>query len=308
MNILHQYLNGNIEVILYEDGTKERSYQDEPRPVHPESIDVKITNYCDAGCSFCHEQSTTQGVHGDLLKLQEVLGVLPAGVEIAVGGGNPLAHPQLISFLETLQRQGLVVNITVNQKHLFPYRGLILDLIRKDLVKGVGISYSAPTYLPAALPIVREIPHVVFHLIMGINQVEDVSALNSFCRENNRECKVLVLGYKEFGFGINYYLKNKKIEDNKYSWYTQLATHFKDDNLVVSFDNLAIKQLKLERYFTDEAWNEFYMGDDFVFTMYMDGVKQEFAPTSTSVERTSFSKDTLLNYFQVGRKQHVKHI
>jgi len=302
MNILHQYTNGNIEVVLYEDGTKERNYQDEPCPVHPESIDVKITNYCDAGCSFCHEQSTTKGVHGDLLKLQEVLGVLPAGVEIAVGGGNPLAHPQLISFLEALHDQGLVANITVNQKHLFPFREMIVNLITRGLVKGVGISYSASHYLPDIKPILQASSNVVFHLIMGINQVSDVEELNSFCRENDRECKVLILGYKEFGFGINYYLKNTKIEDNKYSWYTQLATHFKDDNLVVSFDNLAIKQLKLERYFTPESWNEFYMGDDFVFTMYMDGVKQEFAPTSTSVERISFSQDTLLNYFQSRRK------
>jgi organic radical activating enzyme len=302
MNILHQYLNGNVEVVLYEDGTKERSYQDEPRPLHPESIDVKITNYCDAGCSFCHEQSTTKGVHGDLLILQEVLGVLPAGVEVAIGGGNPLDHPQLISFLEHLQEQGLVANITINQKHLFPFRGMIIDLITRNLVRGVGISYSSSAYLPHIKPILQASSNVVFHLIMGINQVLDVVELNSFCRENNRECKVLILGYKEFGFGINYYLKNKKIEDNKYSWYTQLATHFKDDNLVLSFDNLAIKQLKLDRYFTPEAWNEFYMGDDFVFTMYMDGVNQEFAPTSTSVERTSFSQDTLLNYFQSRRK------
>ena len=303
MNILHQYANGNTNVVLYEDGTKERTFTEPPAILHPESIDVKITNYCDAGCSFCHEQSTVAGLHGDLDKLMEVLSELPAGVEIAIGGGNPLSHPRIIPFLEWMQRQGLVSNITINQKHLAPYRDMILFLIEKNLVKGVGISYSAETYLPDVEPILQTSDNVVFHIIMGINKVDDVEKLNNFCKSHNKSCKILIRGYKVFGLGINYYLKNQKIEDNKYRWYTQLANYFKNDNLTLSFDNLAITQLKLKRYFTDEAWAQFYMGDDFVFTMYIDGVNQQFAPASTSNKRTSFNESSLIDYFQNNRKQ-----
>ena len=302
MNILHQYANGNTEVVLYEDGSKERIFQGIAQPVHPESLDVKITNYCDAGCSYCHEQSTVAGKHGDLNKLGEVLSPLPAGVEIALGGGNPLAHPDLITFLERLKAQGLVTNITINQKHLKPFKDLILDLIAKDLVKGVGISYSSSGYLSDIVPILLATDNVVFHIIMGINPVSDVEELRNFCQDYDRECKVLVLGYKQFGFGINYYLKNKKIEDNKYRWYTQLAQYFKRNDLVLSFDNLAIDQLNLRRYFTEEGWQTFYMGNDFVFTMYIDGVEQQYAPTSTSNERKSFQESNLLEYFQRFRK------
>jgi len=60
-SILHSYQNGNTLVNLYNDGTKTREYEGEPKPVFPESIDVKITNYCDAGCTFCHEKSTRLG-------------------------------------------------------------------------------------------------------------------------------------------------------------------------------------------------------------------------------------------------------
>jgi hypothetical protein len=303
MKILHQYDNGNTQVVLYEDGSKERSFEGIAQPEHPESLDVKITNYCDAGCSYCHEQSTKLGQHGNLKELGDVLSILPAGVEIALGGGNPLAHPELIAFLERLKAQGLVTNITINQKHLKPFKDLILSLISQDLVKGVGISYSSSAYLGDIVPILMASTNVVFHMIMGINSVEDVEELRLFCQDYDRECKVLVLGYKTFGFGINYYLKNKKIEDNKYRWYTQLATFFKRKDLVLSFDNLAIDQLKLRRYFTEEGWKTFYMGDDFVFTMYIDGVEQHFAPTSTSNSRVSFQESTLLDYFQRNRKQ-----
>lgn len=302
MNILHQYTNGNTKVVLYDDGTKERTFSGTPMITHPESIDVKITNYCDAGCSFCHEQSTMAGIHGDLDKLKNVLSELPAGVEIAIGGGNPLSHPLIVPFLEWMQGHGLITNITINQKHLAPYREMILSLIEKNLVKGVGISYSAETYMPDVEPILKASDNVVFHVIMGINRVDDVEKLNNFCKSFNKECKILILGYKVFGFGINYYLKNQKIEDNKYRWYTQLANYFKTDNLTLSFDNLAIGQLNLRRYFTDEAWNRFYMGDDFVFTMYIDGVNQQYAPSSTSKTRASFNDSSLLDYFQKNKR------
>ena len=45
------------------------------------------------------------------------------------------------------------------------------------------------------------------------------------------------------------------------------------------------------------------MGDDFCFTMYIDAVKQEYAPTSRSKDRISFNDCSLLEYFTVeGRK------
>jgi len=303
MEIIHQYTNGNINVVLYDDGTKERVFSGNPNPIHPESIDVKITDYCDAGCRYCHEQSTKSGLHGDLDKLFEVLSVLPAGCEIAIGGGNPLSHPDLIPFLQKLKQKGIVSNITVNQKHLESYKKLILQLINDRLVHGVGISYSSTSFFPHITPILQASDNVVFHVIAGINPVEDVEILRQYCIQNNKKTKILILGYKQYGFGLHYYSLNKHIEDNKYNWHIKLAKHFKNKDLVLSFDNLAIDQLNLRRYFTDDAWNKFYMGNDFVFTMYIDGVKQNFAPSSTSNNRVDFKDMTLLDYFQTNRNK-----
>ena len=259
MTILHQYNNGNTHVVLHNDGSKERTYEGVACPIHPESMDVKITNYCDVGCAWCHEQSTKNGKHADLDKLGNVLSVLPPGVEIALGGGNPLAHPDLVSFLERVKIQGLVANITVNQKHLRLYKNLILFLIKKDLVKGIGISCFSPICWEDVVPIFQASDNVVFHVIMGLNSVDIIEELYWNCFiELGCTCKILVLGYKNFGNGVEYALKNNKIDDNKYRWYTQLAKHFKEDFLVLSFDNLAIKQLKLQRYFTSEGWEKFF--------------------------------------------------
>ena len=49
--ILASYLNGNNTVTIYTDGTKERIIVDSFNKF-PESVDCKITNWCDAGCSY----------------------------------------------------------------------------------------------------------------------------------------------------------------------------------------------------------------------------------------------------------------
>ena len=300
MEILNTYTNGNTQVTIYNDGSLERKFLD-PNNIKvdfPSSLDVKITNYCDAGCSFCHEQSTLAGRHGDLNELSRVLGTLPAGVEIAIGGGNPLDHPELIPFLERCKAQGLICNITINQQHVNSYKENVINLISNKLIYGVGVSYTSSAYLSSIDSILSTTDNLVFHLIMGINKISDIETLTSFCKQRNKECKVLLLGYKHYGFGIDYYLKNKKIEDNKYEWYTKLAQYFKQSNLVLAFDNLAISQLNLKRYFTESAWKTFYMGDDFQYTMYIDAVNQQYAPSSCSSNRVSFNSQSLLEFFK----------
>ncbi len=303
--ILANYINGNTTVVLESDGTKTRELIDPllpADPAHPESMDVKITNWCDAGCPYCHEMSTEAGVHGDLDKLMDILNPLPAGIELALGGGDPLSHPELIPFLEFCHEHGFVVNITVNQQHLERSHDLLVRLITTKRMYGLGISYSSKAYLKHVEPLLLISDNIVFHVIMGVNKLSDLDALKELCDLYKRTCKVLVLGYKQYGFGLDYYAKKRNIEDNKYQWYIRLREYIGKSGYIISFDNLAIDQLKLKRYFlSEEAWNKFYMGNDFVFTMYIDGVKQEFAPSSTSKNRISFKDMTLLSYFQTHR-------
>ena len=296
--ILHLYINGNINTTIYTDGTLVKECDGEPKPNFPSSMDVKITDYCDAKCSYCHEKSTEIGKDGDLNKLLNVLSVLPSGPEIACGGGNPLSHPDFTMFLESLKKQGLVANVTINQKHLNPYKDLILNIINNDLIKGIGISYTSEKYLEDVKPIIELTDNIIFHVIMGINTIEQLDTLNEFCKLYNKKCKVLILGYKNYGFGINYYLKNKKIEDNKYKWFIKIGKYIKKNNYILSFDNLAIQQLKLDRFFTKEAWETFYMGDDGKYTCYLDAINQVYAKSSTSDNRVSFDKMNLIEYFK----------
>lgn len=66
--LISSYINGNYKTTIYSDGTRVReTEEDEFIPAFAENCDIKITDSCNMGCSFCHEGSTPQGKHGDIL-------------------------------------------------------------------------------------------------------------------------------------------------------------------------------------------------------------------------------------------------
>lgn len=273
--ILAHYDNGNYSVCLFSDGTKIRFSPDDTFCASfPESIDVKITNYCDANCPMCHENSSVDGEHGDLN--HPFFDSLAAGTELAIGGGNPLAHPQLEGFLQRMKAQGVVCNLTVNQHHFAQQRPLIDQLCRNKLVHGVGISVLNETNLQQVIAFANAYPHCVIHLIAG------VASSNLWAKLANKGLKVLVLGYKSFGRGKAYY--NQQVQDGLCLLQQQITSLAKGF-VSVSFDNLAIEQLDLANQLDKSYFDVHYMGDDGDFTMYVDLVAEQFALSSTTAHR-----------------------
>ena len=285
MNILGKYQNGNYTVTILKDGTKIRyNTLDFFTPEKPESMDVKITNCCDMGCPMCHEDSKPNGKHGDILNVP-FFDTLNPYTEIAIGGGNPLSHPDLVLFLEQLKSKKLIPSMTVNQVHFMKNLGLIEELVNKKLIYGIGVSLNSVN--DEFIETIRKFPNAVIHVIDGIvhpTQLEELA---------NKGLKILILGYKEFRRGnVMYANMGSVIEEMKSSLYNILPTIINDNWFdVVSFDNLAIKQLNPKRLMSDEQWNQFYMGDDGNFTMYIDLVNQEFAKSSVSTERYPITED-----------------
>lgn len=277
MNLLGTYQNGNYNVKIYDDGTKTRENDlDTFDAAFPECMDVKITNQCDLNCAYCHEDSHSDGLHGDILNPAFVDSLKPF-TEIAIGGGNPLAHPNLLQFLNKLKERKIIANITVNQRHFMQekHAALIGNMIAYDLVKGIGVSLSDSSD-KAFIGRLQSMPNAVLHVINGILTKQDIINLSG------HKLKMLILGYKMFRKGVLYH--NPTIDANKrilYELLPEMMPHFK----VISFDNLAINQLEVRRMFSDKAWERFYMGDDGNYTMYIDLVKQEFARCSVADKR-----------------------
>ena len=75
MKLIAAYNNGNYNVAIYDDGTKIRDNGNDSRiftPEFPESIDLKITNYCDKGCKFCLKPSAQIVTQGGSKSISEI--------------------------------------------------------------------------------------------------------------------------------------------------------------------------------------------------------------------------------------------
>ena len=289
MKLLGNYKNGNVNVTIFNNGTKIRETEDDEfKPLFPESIDLKITNYCDLICGYCHENSTKNGTHGDILN-KPFINTLQPYTEIAIGGGNPLSHPELIPFLELLKEKKIIANITINQKHIEKYP----FLLNSDLVNGIGISLIDSVNLISNLKLDSKKStsnkNIVYHIINGIVTLDDINNLI------NKDLKILILGYKNIRRGKKYYNNNvKKNQLLLYDILPEIINKFK----IVSFDNLALEQLNIRRLVSDKQWEQFYMGDDGSHTMYVDLVKNEFAKSSTSNKRYTL-KDNIIDMFNI---------
>src|ERR1700733_152712 len=265
--LLASYNNGNVSVLLFSDGTKVRSYASDPLPVHPESIDLKITDWCDAGCVYCHEQSTIKGQHASVRSILEIVSSLPRGVEIAIGGGDPFSHPAIEIILSEFAQLGLISNVTVNGRHIERHSELIRSLRNKSLLYGLGVSFHEGMNLNLVAN-----DNTIVHFIAGENKPAQAMKLMRY------HPKILVLGYKRFGRGIKHHsdVTEKRLAEWRY-WIGRIMRSGS-----VCFDNLALEQLNVKRWLDEDMWDRCFMGNDGKFTMYVDAVRDEFAISSTS--------------------------
>lgn len=274
MELLGRYKNGNFVTTILSDGTKIRETKDDEFiPSFAENMDVKICNYCDMGCKFCHEGSTINGKFGNILN-EKFIDTLHPYQEIAIGGGDATSHPDLIPFLQKPKERKVITNMTVNQIHFEKKQELIKKLVDEKLIYGLGVSLVNPT--KHFIELIKQYSNAVIHVINGVLKPSDIKAL-----ENNN-LKMLILGYKHLRRGNEYFEEEQKDIEVKQQWLYENLEDIIQKFKVVSFDNLAIEQLDVKRLLTQEEWDEFYMGDDGKVTYYVDMVERKFAQSSTA--------------------------
>ena len=311
MKILGTYNNGNYQVTILSDGTKiRRTDDDEFIPEFPENADVKITDKCSQGCPFCYEGCTKQGEHSYLMCEDGTFGqywmyTLHPYTELAING-NDLDHPDLDKFLLKMQEMKIVVNVTVNQNQFMKHLDYLKYLTDKKMIYGLGVSLTNSD----DEDFIREIQNFknsVIHTIAGILTMKDVTNLS------NKNLKLLILGYKNLGRGISFKDNNGfKIAQCQLKLAERLPEMLNEFK-VISFDNLAIEQLNVkELLFKDkqDEWDEFYMGDDGNFTLYIDAVNQTFAKNSCmpKEERFPITGRSMTEMFNFIRdKYNIKH-
>lgn len=279
MKILGKYINGNYTVTLFDDGTKIRENDlDNLTPSFAENCDVKITDKCSQGCRFCYEGCTVGGKHSNIME-QPWINSLHPYTELAING-NDLDHPDLENFLWFLKGKQVIANMTVNQNQFINNYQKIKGWIDRKLVWGLGVSYKDSPEI--VFQYIKDIPNAVLHVVNGIITEEDFNGLKG------KHLKVLILGYKNRGRGVMYAKENQESIQNNISWLHDNLEDLIPQFKVISFDNLAIEQLKVKRLLSEEEWGEFYMGDDGQYTFYIDAVSGTFSRDSVTAETTRY--------------------
>lgn len=280
-SLLGEYINGNYKVSIYEDGTRIKetlnALDDKFIAEFPDSADMKITNFCDMNCPMCHEASSINGKHAIQLLSHPIIANLHPYTELAIGGGNPLSHPQLFEFLELLKEKKVIANMTVNYKHFIDNLSTVNYLVNNNLIKGIGISSNVID--ENLIYILEHYPNIVLHTINGLIKPEEFKKLY------NKTIKVLILGYKEFRKGKDLYEKEQENIDNNKKWMYNNIADFIGNFRVLSFDELALKQLDVKRIMPKEKWDLYYQGGDGQSTMFIDMIEEVFAKSSISNKR-----------------------
>lgn len=276
----------------------------------PELADISISNRCSKGCNYCYRSSMSDGA---LMTIEDYCDVLESMnssehgnvFQVALGGGEPLEHPDFFDIIDETVKRGIVPNFTTN--------GRLLTAESFERLKGkvgaLAISIAKMDELNSFLQILkrRNGIKVNLHYILSRDSIEEAIGIvkgkyNNLLYDVNA---IVFLTYKPAGRGgrknvirpgrtLNVFLK--EIQMPKIS-------------CKIGFDACFVPMLlrntpKLDNYV------DFCEGG--FFSVYVNE-KKEVSPCSFSNGKDSFSLndydfyDIWLNKLQPYRERQTNH-
>jgi len=294
-----EYKNGDRIVKIHQYGEKSVNITG-PNIDFPESIDLKVTNYCPYYCSFCYQNSTfneDQIQGADPLFVKNILSQMHPGTEVAIGGGAACSWHHIYEILKFGKDNDLIMNMTVSFNELYDNRDYIKSLMDVGLINGLGV--SIPKFKEEYFNKIKDVNDIlkhintVAHMIVGISDPIDIVAISNLCK------KVLFLGYKDCGransandYSIKNYQELLKACQNNFKTLKECFD-------LIAFDNLAIKQLAIN----PRIYKCNYMGEDGTFSFYIDAVEKQFALNSFSEFKHNINNLTLVEMFNYFKKE-----
>jgi radical SAM protein with 4Fe4S-binding SPASM domain len=114
-----------------------KNFKDNPLYApHPELADISISNHCSKGCSFCYKNSTANDSFMNVEDYAFVLNAMQHSqwgnvFQVAIGGGEPLEHPNFIEIINVTRSFNIIPNFTTNGK-------LLEDNLAEKIASSIG--------------------------------------------------------------------------------------------------------------------------------------------------------------------------
>lgn len=280
-----------LTIFSRRDGTKIRfavgKYEKASRP---ELVDLKITDYCSFGCSFCYQDSSLLGKHAPFENIEFIADELARArvFEVAIGGGDPLEYPGIVDVLRAFHSRGVIPNFTTK----FPAKVRKLWPEISSLVGGFAYSAENALQVEMAARVLHTIPSekVSLHYVMGLG---DRAHFEDYMRAANRAgYRVTLLGYKTTGRG-------KDLAPQPYDWWIDSVSSLVRDGECPS---LSIDTPLAEQYDGKMPVPDYlYHTNEGKFSMYVDAVAMTFGASSFDEDEdlVPFSRDWKKAYRQM---------
>jgi MoaA/NifB/PqqE/SkfB family radical SAM enzyme len=254
------------------------SFKDNPEKFDPMPmlVDMKITDFCDKGCSFCYMDSKPDGKHA-LNVNRYLFNLSKIGVfEIALGGGEPTKHPKFMEILNRCHYYGIKPNFSTKS----------LEWIENDSYKEILKVCGAFGYSVSSLQDVVEISNlfkekedgilsdkIVLQIIPALFKPEELYEILS--KYHTIGYNVLLLGYKDVGRGKNFdYSVNEK------HWLDVVKYIYKDKKwLSISIDTSLANRYN-EMIEDADIDQRLYHIKDGKYSCYIDAVNNKIGPSS----------------------------
>lgn len=266
----------------------------------PELVDLKITDYCEHNCSYCYQSSSKNGQHAKCQDIQSIIYTLSqlGTFEVAIGGGDPIKHPDILNILKHCRDNDIVPNFStrsVDWLSNIEYAKQVIGLVgsiafsvyeKADIIKIINAHYSN---------ILSENKFVIHHVCGSLSEYNFIKFIDQV------KCfglKVVFLGFKDNGLGKQY--KEKKPDNFDYN--IPLILHEKslryygcDTSFVQKYkDTLEELGISPKLYYAEEG----------KYSMYINAVDQTIAKSSYDEETIYkydkyLSKDIILKQFNL---------
>jgi hypothetical protein len=241
----------------------------------PELVDIKITDYCDKGCKYCYQNSTTNGLHaGDIHELIYLLAEHKV-FEVALGGGEPTYYPGFHNILKSFKDHGITPNFTTRN----------LDWLykpeRNDIVDNCGaFAYTPSGYMDidkfAGILTANNIDFKKATIQLVLGTLTEYELENSLRRCNKCHLRVILLGFKKFGRGKNF-------TPIDYPWWLKVIQKLRSKNEMpeIGIDTHIAAQYK-KAILNEGIPDYLFSTQEGKFSMYIDAVNKKIAASSYS--------------------------
>lgn len=238
----------------------------------PELVDIKITDYCPFGCTFCYQDSTVDGLHAAETAMAAIINQLQTAkvFEVAIGGGEPTMHPRFLWILQEFHDAGIVPNFTTkNHTWVKQHWEQIEPLIG-------AFAYSAQTVeeLDRAMEHFADIPtdRINIHYVMGLDPMIEFYSFME--RAHDLGVRVTLLGYKTVGRG-------DQVEHRSYDWWLGAVQALINNSVCPTFSIDTPLAEQYDKQLQQRGMPSFmYHTREGAFSMYIDAVAMKMGASS----------------------------